>query len=291
MNRTEDEPNKTIDEGEWPFLLQNVEANAQDALNLLGINLEFARTCLARAGESNEVQPDELNKLLQGASIAYNRLERMQDQVFRLMECIEGTAKPNWHRVDLLGLLREICALAQEIEQDLGVKLVYEVAKSLKNQCEIEADSAYLQQIVLQLLSNALRACQPGGQVRMRLDEEKGALCLRITDDGCGLPDYAEPGENRTRFVGGTGLGLRLCRAYCALLGWTLELKARKAGGTDAVLHILRNGPQDVDPRVTMCSSCWEEEARRQQMQYAVRRELRSVPGLEEAQLELYAER
>jgi signal transduction histidine kinase len=291
MNRTEDEPNKTIDEGEWPFLFKDVEANAKDALNLLSINLECARICLARTSDSSEARQAELSTLIQGASIAYNRLERIQDQAFRLMECIDGTAKPNWERVDLLDLLRELCAVAQEIEQDLGVKLVYGAASSLKNQCKVEADSIYLQQIVLQLLSNALRACEPGGQVRMRLEEEKGELCLRITDDGCGLPDRAALGENRTRFVGGTGLGLRLCRAYCALLGWTLELKSRRKGGTEAVLHILRNGPQNMDSAVLRCTDSWEEEARRLQMQHAVRRELHSVPGLEEAELALYADK
>jgi signal transduction histidine kinase len=199
-------------------------------------------------------------------------------------------AKPVWQRVELGEFLREICATAQPIRQNLGVELVYEQAEGLENRCEIAADPAYLQQIVLQLLSNALRACKQGGQVRIRLAEKENGLCLRIADDGCGLRDKAAQGENRERFVGGTGLGLRLCYAYCALLGWTLELNTRRTGGTEAVLHILREGPQEAQQIVKMRSGSWEEEARRQQMQYAVRRELRSVPGLEEAEFEVYAE-
>jgi signal transduction histidine kinase len=268
-----------------PFLLQNVEAKAQDALNLVGINLECARTSLARAGAGGKEQQTELDTLLRGASVACNRLERMQDQMFRLMECVQGTAKPVWHCVELGDLLRELCALAQQIRKNLGVELVCEVAGRLKDRCEVVADPVYLQQTVLQLLSNALRACRPGGQVRIRLDEKENVLCLRIADDGCGLPDYAAQGENRERFLGGTGLGLRLCGAYCALQGWTLELKARRTGGTEAVLRIPRQGPQEAQQSAWMRSGSWEEETRRQQMQYAIRRELRSVPGLEEAEL------
>jgi signal transduction histidine kinase len=287
MNRTSDEPNKPVDEGAWPFLLQNVEANAQDALNLLGINLECARVCLAQADKSGKT--DELDALLRGASVACNRLERMQDQLFRLVEWMQGMAKPVWQRVELGEFLREICATAQPIRQNLGVELVYEPAESLQR-CEVAADPIWLQQIVLQLLSNALRACKPGGRVCIRLEEEEKGLCLRMTDDGCGLQGSAAQGKNRERFVGGAGLGLRLCGAYCALLGWTLELNPRRTGGTEAVLHILRDGPQQAQQVVQMRSGRWEEETRRQQMQYAVRRELRSVPGLEEAEFELYAE-
>jgi signal transduction histidine kinase len=285
MNRTSDEPNKAVDEGEWPFLLQDVEAKAQDALNLMGINLECARASLARADAGSKTQQNELDTLLRGAGVAYNRLERMQDQIFRLMECMQGTAKPVWHFVELGDLLREVCALAQQIRQNLGVELVCEIAENLKERCEVVADPVYLQQTVLQLLSNALRACRPGGQVHMQLGEEGNVLCLRIADDGCGLPDYAAQGENREHFVGGTGLGLRLCGAYCALQGWTLELKARSTGGTEAVLRIPRQGLQEAQRSAGMNSGSWEKETHRQQMQYAIRRELRSVPGLEEAEL------
>jgi signal transduction histidine kinase len=295
MSRTSDKPNKEVAGGELPFLLQGAEASAQDALNLLGLNLECARECLAQAGKGDvSARQAELSALLQGASVAYNRLERLQDQMARLMECAQGAAQPTWRRVELCGLLRGICSQAELLRASLGVELVLDLPSQGQAEVEIAADPDYLVQVVLQLLSNALRACRPGGHVRVQLlvaEAGQNELQLRIQDDGCGLPQQeqqaAEQGENRQCFLGGNGLGLPLCRAYCALLGWTLTLAGGHEGGTEAVLRVpMREECGEIAPSPGIASAVWEETTRQQLLHQALRRELRSVPGLETAEFE-----
>jgi signal transduction histidine kinase len=295
MSRTSDKPNKEVAGGELPFLLQGAEANMRDALNLLGLNLECARAYLAQAGKGDvSAQQTDLSALLQDASVAYNRLERMQDQIARLVECAQGAAQPIWQRVDLCGLLRGICSQAELIRASLGVELTLDLPSQGQAEVEIAADTDYLVQVVLQLLSNALRACRPGGHVRVQLlmaEAGQNELQLRIQDDGCGLPQQErqvdEQSENRQCFLGGSGLGLPLCRAYCALLGWTLTLAGGQEGGTEAVLRVpMREECGEIKYPLRLVSSVWEETTRQQLLHQALRRELRSVPGLETAKFD-----
>lgn len=94
-------------------------------------------------------------------------------------------------------------------------------------------------QLLFHLLSNALRAVSPGGQIKIRLTRDDEDLYLIVEDDGCGLPTGENWMENRRRFLGGVQAGLLLCRRYCAHMGWVLSLTPRGAGsGTRAEVRI-----------------------------------------------------
>lgn len=95
------------------------------------------------------------------------------------------------------------------------------------------------EELLFHLLSNALRAVSPGGQIKIRLTRDDEDLYLIVEDDGCGLPTGENWMENRRRFLGGVQAGLLLCRRYCAHMGWVLSLTPRDAGsGTRAEVRI-----------------------------------------------------
>ena len=76
----------------------------------------------------------------------------------------------------------------------------------------VRADEAELQDVLVNLLLNAIQACRPGGRVAIAV-EPGDPVRIRVTDDGCGIP-----AEHRKRIFepffsmrqGGTGLGLFL---------------------------------------------------------------------------------
>lgn len=82
-------------------------------------------------------------------------------------------------------------------------------------------DEQRLSQVIGNLISNALRYCQPGSTVTLSLTPADSGITLTIADDGPGLPDAeldhlfdrfwrAEP--SRSRATGGAGLGLAIAR-------------------------------------------------------------------------------
>lgn len=164
------------------------------------------------------------------------RLERTLREMMGLLE-VEMNDKPSMKPVDLCWILMEAAQMAPEIEKQLGIRLT--VDHSPFRRCYVKADAQEAEQLLFHLLSNALRAVSPGGQIKIRLTRDDEDLYLIVEDDGCGLPTGENWMENRRRFLGGVQAGLLLCRRYCAHMGWVLSLTPRDAGsGTRAEVRI-----------------------------------------------------
>ena len=104
-----------------------------------------------------------------------------------------------------------------------------------------------LERILLNLLDNALLASGGDGSVRLRAGKEGSAVCVRITDSGCGMSD-AEREEAfelgyTTRFgEGGFGVGLAVSRGMAESLNGSIELEANPNGGTIATVRVPMTG-------------------------------------------------
>ena len=110
------------------------------------------------------------------------------------------------------------------------------------------------EQLLLHLISNALRACDAGGRVWVSLKQKKTGVALRVEDDGCGLMEE-DPIENNRRFLSGAKLGLRICKLICRRAGWKLTLTARPGGGTRAQVVFPLASCEDIPPEMELHSS------------------------------------
>ena len=181
--------------------------------------------------------------------------------------------------------MRDVCADAPEIGRSLGVALRAELPDA---PCCVLADQTMAQRVLLNLLSNALRACGRGGEVVLSLRVEKTGALLCVRDDGCGVPKefYAhafamtapEERPNRARYLGGAGLGLFLVGECCRQLGWLPVMRAA-APGTCVELRIPASRFTGGEKLVFRSDAA--AQSRREAMRAAVHAELLSVPGLE----------
>ena len=110
------------------------------------------------------------------------------------------------------------------------------------------------EQLLLHLISNALRACDAGGRVWVSLKQKKTGVVLRVEDNGCGLMEE-DPIENNRRFLSGAKLGLRICKLICRRAGWKLTLTARPGGGTRAQVVFPLASCEDIPPEMELHSS------------------------------------
>lgn len=111
---------------------------------------------------------------------------------------------------------------------------------------EVDADRRALKQIVLNLVSNALKFTPRGGQVTVTAHGYDGVLELIVADTGVGIsPEdlerlgrpYEQAGgaEQRAR---GTGLGLSLVRAFAKLHGGEMTIESRLGAGTSVSVRL-----------------------------------------------------
>jgi len=106
----------------------------------------------------------------------------------------------------------------------------------------IESDGQKLQQILVQLLTNALKFTEKGRiDLSIREDHERGALEIAVADTGIGIrredqelifEDFRQLDGSSTRHYGGTGLGLGLCRKFAAALGGDIQVASEVGVGS-----------------------------------------------------------
>jgi two-component system cell cycle sensor histidine kinase PleC len=116
----------------------------------------------------------------------------------------------------------------------------------------VEADSRAIQQILVNLLQNAVKFTREGGSVVVRARRAGEALNLYVEDDGIGIPPAAlhklgrpfEQVESElNRIYKGSGLGLAIARSLADLHGGTLRIRSQEGVGTIVLVHLpLRQG-------------------------------------------------
>jgi cell cycle sensor histidine kinase DivJ len=111
---------------------------------------------------------------------------------------------------------------------------------------EVDADRRALKQIVLNLVSNALKFTPRGGQVTVTADGHDGEFELVVADTGVGIsPEdlerlgrpYEQAGGVDQR-AKGTGLGLSLVRAFAKLHGGEMNIESRLGAGTSVSVRM-----------------------------------------------------
>jgi signal transduction histidine kinase len=143
-------------------------------------------------------------------------------------------------REDLIAdlLLRDCLELMRERARQGGIKLVLET----EGPQQVSADSRALKQILLNLLSNALKFTPSGGRVITRSVVTGDTFVLSVADTGIGIPEdeleqLGNPFVQLRRSMAvtsqpGTGLGLALVRALAEMHGGTMHIESVEGQGT-----------------------------------------------------------
>ncbi len=123
---------------------------------------------------------------------------------------------------------------------------------------DVVADRRALKQIVLNLVSNALKFTPSGGSISVSLSASAGALEIAVADTGVGIaPEdlerlgrpYEQAGDPAGRNRG-TGLGLSLVKALAALHGGEMVLESRLGEGTAVSVRLPVLAPASAAPSV-----------------------------------------
>ncbi len=140
-------------------------------------------------------------------------------------------------RVDLLSVASDA------VERMRGrAQRKYEVTISLSGvSTPIMGNARLLDELVSNLIENAIRYNHPGGRVFVWVLPQGGRPCLRVSDTGIGIPPEAQDkvferfyrvDKGRSRDMGGTGLGLAIVKHAATYHGADIRLDSRVGEGT-----------------------------------------------------------
>jgi PAS domain S-box-containing protein len=193
------------------------------------------------SGEMNRAQQDKLARIDANA----RHLLAVINDLLDITRIESGKMPVQSERLRLTELIDEVMT---EVEPLIaGTRL--EVHRILSQDLpEIETDRQKVKQIVLNLLSNALKFT-PQGSVTIRLDHDcdNNEISITVSDTGIGIAEenqktifeaFEQANSSHTRRQGGTGLGLTICRRLAHLLDGRIILTSRLTEGSTFILFL-----------------------------------------------------
>ncbi len=128
-------------------------------------------------------------------------------------------------------LLDHIGKTFERLLLDKGVSLVVQCSETLK----VYADPERLGQIIINLVSNSLKAIDKGGTVWLRAEKRGKGTCIEVADTGCGIKQDDLPFIFE-RFYrsseGGLGIGLAIVKELVDAHNGTIEVASERGKGT-----------------------------------------------------------
>jgi signal transduction histidine kinase/CheY-like chemotaxis protein len=163
------------------------------------------------------------------------------DGVLDLSGLESGNLKLELQPLDLAGIVEQALPLVAALAQQQGVDIQRAGLAGT-----VRADRTRLVQVLVNLLTNAVKYNRRGGTVTIAAQEEAGFACLVVSDTGRGMNDEQlahlfEP-FNRLGIehegIEGTGIGLTIVKALVQGMGGSIDVRSRAGQGTSVEVRL-----------------------------------------------------
>ena len=212
--------------------LANMSHELRTPLNAI---IGFSEVLLERMfGELNEKQDEYLKDIFSSGE----HLLSLINDILDLSKIEAGRMELDVENFDVPAALGNAMTLVRERAQRHGITLGLEVSAEVG---EVRADERKFKQILVNLLTNAVKFTPDGGKVDVRARLIDGVLEVAVRDTGIGIAsqdqaavfeEFRQVGRHYTNKQEGTGLGLALTQRFVELHGGTIRLESELGKGS-----------------------------------------------------------
>jgi two-component system, OmpR family, phosphate regulon sensor histidine kinase PhoR len=210
--------------------------------------LSILRGYLETLLDEPDQPPGELRRILEIMERHSKRLNALVEDVLSLARLESPGIELNRSEVDLPELLHGIM---RDWEKRFATKQLKSHLNFPGNLPRLPADETRLQELIYNLLDNAVKYSKPGGTVSLRAELADESVRISVKDQGLGIPPNDLPriferfyraDKSRSSEQSGTGLGLSIVKHIAQLHGGTVEAESELGKGTtiSVVLPISR---------------------------------------------------
>jgi len=202
-------------------------------LTVIRGNLELLQRHKQAQGLSSEDATEILSQTLEETE----RLSKIVGQLMELTQLDSGEIELERDRFDLTDLVAITVEQMRLLAEDREIRLQTE----LEPQINFKGDRYRIKQVLLNLIDNAIKYCPSGSDILVKLSKDGTTVVLEVKDDGPGIPSGAltylfdrfyRIDKARSRELGGSGLGLSICKSICEMHGGRIDVESEMGKGT-----------------------------------------------------------
>ncbi len=208
----------------------NVSHELRTPLTIVG---GFAETL-----QDPDIPPEKKAEFAQTIYTNTQRMQRIVDELLDLSRIESGHWRPRPQNVRIAEVTAEVFARVSAAAAKKGVRLETEFDPATST---VHADRTALEQILLNLVENALRHTAQGGSINVDTPAARNGVLLEVRDTGSGIPPEHLPriferfyraDSGRSREAGGTGLGLAIVKHLVEAHGGSVSADSVVGSGT-----------------------------------------------------------
>ncbi len=191
-------------------LIANVSHELRTPLGLIKI------FCTTLQREDVDFDPETQKEFLQDIEAETERLEKLVNNLLNLSRIQEGQLRLDKQPAD-------VGALVQNSVKDMSAHFSeHQIVKNLPDEPLVAViDSRYIEQVLRNLISNAIKYSPQGGTITIDGYAQDNQLCIQVRDQGIGIAPsdlekvferFYRTKNEHTQNIGGVGLGLAVCK-------------------------------------------------------------------------------
>ncbi|MFZ5441381.1 MAG: sensor histidine kinase [Myxococcota bacterium] len=203
-----------------------------------------APTLTLEASLAMELAPAEVARLLESVARSGTHLLSVVNDILDFSKLEAGRMVLHREPFDVRSVLDDVEATMRPVAEKAGVALV---VPRPATELLLDGDRLKVQQVVLNLVANAIKFSDGRGTVTLEAGEHDGAVRLAVRDEGIGIaPEhhalifegFRQVDGGNTRRFGGSGLGLAISRQLVTMHGGTLTVQSAPGRGSTFVVDL-----------------------------------------------------
>ena len=202
-----------------------------------------ALTAVANLLQRPDLPDEQRLNLARTLHVEVNRLNEMTTDFLELARLETGRSRFHREPVHLGGLVEECLQVVRAQAEEEGIVLDVQIDRSIT---PVQGDRNRLKQVLLNLMTNAIKYNKPRGKVILRLKQKRESLLLSIEDTGRGIPEEALPHifdrfyrvPYRESDAPGTGLGLAIAKRIVESHGGTIGVESQLDRGSTFIIRL-----------------------------------------------------
>lgn len=172
------------------------------------------------------------------------RLTRLINNILDVTKLDSGFITLQLQNIDIISYVENITMSVIPYAENKGIELIFDTDEEEKI---VAVDPNKIERIILNLLSNALKFTDEGGQIYVSISNTEESIIISVKDNGIGIPEdkleliferFMQVDKTLRRNHEGTGIGLSLVKSFVELHGGDIKIVSKINEGSDFIVNL-----------------------------------------------------